>query len=132
MKLFNLFKKKEKEPRILSNRQLLDQLWRDWVKDKIESPLKDIMTVVSNIGAGGHAYFFDLCAEDTRFMQALNVAILYLPKPILDNMILARREYNSTPKHARGENFLENYDQFFYDNEELLDDLILKIAKGHI
>lgn len=132
MKIFSLFKKKEKEPRILSNRQLLDQLWRDWVKDKIESPLKDIMTVVSNVGAGGHAYFFDLCAEDKRFMDALNVAIFHLPKPILDNMVLARREYNATAKEARGENFLEKYDQFFYDNEELLDDLILKIAKGHI
>ena len=67
-----------------------------------------------------------------RFMEALNVAIFHLPKPILDNMVLARREYNKTPKDARGENFLESYDKFFYDNEELLDDLILKIAKGHI
>ena len=132
MKIFNLFKKKEKQPQILSNRQLLDNLWRDWVKDKIEPPLKDIMTVVSNIGAGGHAYFFELCDDDKRFMEALNVAIFHLPKPILDNMVLARREYNKTPKDARGENFLESYDKFFYDNEELLDDLILKIAKGHI
>ena len=132
MKLFDLFKKKEQEPRILSNRQLLDQLWHDWVKGKIDSPLSDIMTVVSNVGAGGHAYFFDLCGDDKRFMEALNVAIFHLPKPILNNMVLARREYNSTPKEARGENFLETYDKFFYDNEELLDDLILKMAKGHI
>ena len=132
MKLFNIFKKKEEEPRILSNRQLLDNLWHDWVKGKIESPLSDIMTVVSNVGAGGHAYFFDLCDADKRFMESLNVAIFHLPKPILNNMVLARREYNSTPKEARGENFLETYDKFFYDNEELLDDLILKIAKGHI
>ena len=132
MKLFNLFKKKEKEPQILSNKQLLDKLWKDWVKNQTTSPLTEIMTVVSNLGVGGHAYYFDLCAEDQRYMEALNVAIFHLPNIILDNMVLARREYNSTPKEARGENFLENYDKVFYDNEELLDDLILKIAKGHI
>lgn len=132
MKLFNLFKKKEKEPQILSNKQLLDKLWKDWVKNQTTSPLTEIMTVVSNLGAGGHAYYFDLCAEDQRYMEALNVAIFHLPNIILDNMVLARREYNSTPKEERGENFLENYDKVFYDNEELLDDLILKIAKGHI
>ena len=132
MKLFNLFKKKEKEPQILSNKQLLDKLWKDWVKNQTTSPLTEIMTVVSNLGAGGHAYYFDLCAEDQRYMEALNVAIFHLPNIILDNMVLARREYNSTPKESRGENFLENYDKVFYDNEELLDDLILKIAKGNI
>ena len=127
--MFKLFKKKEK---VLTDKERVDLLWKLWVKEELPSPVGELLTVISNLGASGHADFFEFCETDKTLANAVEVSFSLLPKLIQKNYAIAKIAYFTTAKEDRGENFLEEYDNVFYDNENLIDGLLLDFAKRFV
>ena len=116
-------KKKRQAP---TKEQLLDALWKDWIKDKTNPPLTQIMTFIANVGAGGHAQFLDLCEKESKYQQVEQIALPLLPALIQYNYNQAKNVFiNASEEQKNHPSFLDEYDEIFYDNEEMLDNLLL-------
>ena len=126
MGLFDFLKKRNKKAEeSLTIEQRVDNLWQDWIRGKTTQPLTDIMTFLSNLGACGHADFFEICEKDEKLALVANKVLPMLPSVINNNYQTAKKIYLVTPKEKRDEDFLNEYDDFFYDQEELVNDFLL-------
>lgn len=131
MGLFDFFKRKKVNKENIkegfNKEEILKQIWDRWIKNQTQSPLTELLTVVSNLGACGHADFFDFCNENENIANALEVAFPLLPEVIKNNFLKASEYYKSNPEMRDDEEFLERYDNVFYDNEGLIDEVILSL-----
>lgn len=131
MGLFDFFKRKKVNKENIkegfNKEEILKQIWDRWIKNQTQSPLTELLTVVSNLGACGHADFFEFCNENENIAKALEVAFPLLPEVIKKNFLKASEYYKSNPEMRDNEEFLERYDNVFYDNENLLDEVILSL-----
>ena len=131
MGLFDFFKrkklKKESIKEEFNQEEVLKQIWDKWIKNQTQSPLTELLTVVSNLGASGHADFFEFCNENENIANALKVAFPLLPEVIKNNFLNAHELYERSPEMRDDEEFLERYDNVFYDNEGLIDEVILSL-----
>ncbi len=128
MGIFDFFKRKKKNAPP-TNEEILDALWRKWTKSEIESPLNEIMEVISNIGACGHADFFDFCKKEPQLQKDFDVALPLLPEAIKNNVLKAKAIFDSTPEEEKGDDFLDEFDDVFYENEDLIDNFLLSFIK---
>ena len=130
MCIFKLFKKKKNTP--LSDEALLDAFWQLWVKNELPSPYFELLTVISNLGALGHADFLNLLAKDDNLKRARSYSFDLLPEVIRTNFKNASQVYLANESRIGDEDFLEEYDDIFYDNEQEIDKLLLSYAKAFI
>lgn len=126
MKFFNLFKKKNKKQ---DDQLLIDVIWQKWIKDDIPSPLFEFMTVVSNLGAGGHNDFFDFCNENQKINQCFIDTFDFFPEKIKNNILKAKEIYDNTPPSDRNDEFLDEYDDYFYENEGDIEEVIISLYR---
>ena len=77
----------------------------------------------------GHADFFEAREKDKLLLAACEIALPLIPENLKNNFLLAQETYNATKKNEREEDFLESFDEYFYDNDYLLDKLLLSYIK---
>ncbi len=128
MGIFDFLKRKKKNAP-LTDEQILDALWHKWTKNETQSPLTEIMEIISNIGACGHADFFDFCKKEPHLQRDLDVALPLLPEVIKDNILKAKAVFDSTTEEEKGDDFLDEFDDVFYENEDLIDSFLLSFIK---
>lgn len=127
MGLFNIFKKKEP----LTEEQLKwNYLWELWSQEEIGAPYDALMTYDSEINNGGHAQFFYNVSHCGNLEKAINNLAEILPDLLKENL---KKAYDVYIKSAEEENedldkILEECDNFFYDNENLITDILREYA----
>lgn len=136
MGLFDIFKKKS-TPTKLAEKTLppetlkFNKMWDMWADGQIESPYQDLMTYQSEVNNGGHSQFF-LNVENTGDLNAVvkeNLSILpEVHKHNLEEAYLAYRKYNDVDDDKMDE-ILDNCDDVFYENEELINEILEKYAE---
>ena len=136
MGLFDIFKKKtapkkEVEKTLPPEAIRWNKLWDMWADGQIESPYQDFMTYQSEVNNGGHSQFF-FNVENTGDVNAVvneNLSILpEVHKHNLEEAYLAYRKYNDADDNKMDE-ILDNCDHVFYENEELINEILEKRAE---
>lgn len=127
MGLFNIFKKKEP----LTEEQIKwNYLWELWAQEEIGAPYDALMTYDSEINNGGHAQFFYNVSRYGKLEKAITNLSEILPELLKDNL---NKAYDVYVKSAEEENeeldkILTDCDNFFYDNENLITDILIEFA----
>ncbi len=131
-----LFKKtsKEKEVEELEDsfaEHCLDLLWDRYEKEQVVSPYAELMAYEAEINNGGHSQFFlntENCGDVNKTIEAL---LTVLPKKLNQNLARAYKAYlalNGAEEDDRTEALYEACDDFFYENEGLLIDVLKEYA----
>ena len=103
-----------------------DLMWDMWAEGEAESPYAELMEYESEVNNGGHfQYFFnvancgDLCAE-------VNKILPLLPEPLRENLKKGYDAFSAQEDICDYENeeLFEECDDFFYENEQLLLDIL--------
>ena len=136
MGLFDIFKKKtatkkEVEKTLPPEAIRWNKMWDMWADGQIESPYQDLMTYQSEVNNGGHSQFF-FNVENTGDVNAVvneNLSILpEVHKRNLEEAYSAYRKYNDVDDDKM-EEILNNCDDVFYENEELINEILEKRAE---
>ena len=136
MGLFDIFKKKstpEKSPEKTLPPETLkfNKMWDMWADGQIESPYQDLMTYQSEINNGGHSQFF-LNVSNTGDLESVVKEILsILPETLsgnLEDAFSAYKKYDDEDDDKLDE-ILDNCDDVFYENEELINEILEKRAE---
>ena len=136
MGLFDIFKKKstpEKSPEKTLPPETLkfNKMWDMWADGQIESPYQDLMTYQSEVNNGGHSQFF-FNVENTGDLNAVVKETLSILSEVhkrnLEEAYSAYRKYNDVDDDKM-EEILDNCDDVFYENEELINEILEKRAE---
>ena len=136
MGLFDIFNKKskpEKSPETTLPPEALkwNKMWDMWADGQIASPYQDLMTYQSEVNNGGHSQFF-FNVENTGDVNAVvkeNMSILpEVHKRNLEEAYSAYKKYNDVDDDKIDE-ILDNCDDVFYENEELINKVLEKYAE---
>lgn len=127
MNLFGWFRKEEELP---VQDQKWNKMWDLWVEGQAESPYAEIMEYDSEVNNGGHSqYFFNVanCGDVTAAAQVLSAS---LPEPLLSNF---RRGYEALAAQKdicddENDELFDQCDDVFYDNEQVLLDMLTEYA----
>lgn len=131
MGLFNIFKKKEP----LTDEQIKwNYLWDLWSQEEIGAPYDALMTYDSEINNGGHAQFFYNVSNCGDLAKAIKNLREVLPTDLGNNL---QKAYDVFLKSAEEENeeldnILSECDNFFYDNENLVTNILQTYANENI
>lgn len=141
MKLFdflkNLFKggshqpEKEKDSAALSPEdQRFNKMWDLWAEGKVSSPYAELMTYQSEINNGGHDQFFYNVSQSDSVERVVGELYKILPEALASNMRTAHHALleNGDDTDANEEVF-EGCDDFFYENEELINYILQEYSK---
>ena len=136
MGLFDNFKKKSTPAKIVEETlppETLrwNKMWDMWADGQIASPYQDLMTYQSEVNNGGHSQFF-FNVENTGDVNAVvkeNMSILpEVHKRNLEEAYSAYKKYNDVDDDKMDE-ILDNCDDVFYENEELINKVLEKYAE---
>lgn len=137
MGLFDIFKlskvKRQSTSLVSESAERYNKMWDRWAEGKISSPLAELMTYQAEVNNGGHDQFFhnmNVRGVLTKTLAELNKI---LPENHKRNLKLA---YNTHKKHGddyeKSEPILDKCDDFFYENEESINQILEKHSKNQI
>lgn len=127
MGFLNLFKKRKS----LSIEELKwNKMWDLWAKDEIESPYLELMTYYNEINGGGHFQFFDNASNSFNLKKLVSLLCDNLSYKLNKNLSKAYEVYLKHEKDSSGlEDFLEEFDNVYYENEDEIDIILKEYAK---
>ena len=132
MGLFNLFKKNKVETPKMSIEDLKwNKMWDLWVKGEIEPPYYELMDYLSGVNNGGHHCHLDNTNGCVDLKKYIDNLILILPEPLKSNALRAYNTYVKNPDDLSDEDVkvLEECDNVYYVNEELVNNILKERAK---
>lgn len=103
-----------------------NKLWDLWAEEKLESPYDELMKYSAEINNGGHLQFFDNVAENYNLELVIKNLYSILPQNHKNNLQLAYKTYLINTEDISDENnaILDECDNFFYDNEMVINKLL--------
>lgn len=132
MKLFDLFKRRDKENSLSLEERQWNKMWEKWENEKADSPYQQLMTYDAEVNNGGHSQFFFNVANNTDDVEAVvNEILSILPQTLsqnLQNAFKAHKEYGNTDEDRMDE-ILDGCDDLYYENEEAINELLNEYAK---
>ena len=127
MGLFDIFKKKEP----LTDEQLrMEHLWELWRLEEIPEPYNTLMTYYKEIKKEGHTRFFINIAFCGEVQKAVEKIGALLPEILRENLKTAYSYYVIliNEENEETEKKISECDKVFYENEQLLLDMIQEYA----
>ncbi len=136
--LKNLFSKdgsqqpeKETNSAALSEDDLkFNKMWDLWAEGKISSPYAELMTYQSEINNGGHDQFFYNVSQSDNVDRVTGELYKILPETLANNL---RTAHNALLENGddidANEEVFEGCDDFFYENEELVNRILQEYSK---
>ena len=122
---------KESEKENMKEELTLDEekwnkMWDLWTEEEIESPYEELMTYQSEINNGGHSQYFSNVESTSNIKDELKELKKVLPQIHIDNLDKAYKAYQILEKedNEEAENTLDECDDFFYENEELINEIL--------
>ncbi len=129
MRLFDFFKKKEIE--LTDEQKKLNKIWDLWEEGKVASPYAELMTYQSQINNGGHDQYFVNIENTGNIEKEMSVLKPILPKLLIDNLEKAYQSYLLLEDNDddKIEEVMEQCDDLFYENEEIINEILEEYAK---
>ena len=123
MCILDIFKKKEEIPEEV---QKWNKMWDLWTEEQIESPYKELMTYQSEINNGGHSQYFCNIESISNIEDELKKIKSILPQNLIDNLNKAYKanQILENEENEEAETIIEECDNIFYENENLINDLL--------
>lgn len=123
MGILDIFKKKEEIPEEV---QKWNKMWDLWTEEQIESPYKELMTYQSEINNGGHSQYFCNIESIINIEDELKELKSILPQNLIDNLNKAYKanQILENEENEEAETIIEECDNIFYENENLINDLL--------
>ncbi len=129
MGFFGLFKKKKVE---LTEAQLKwNKIWELWTEEKAESPYAELMTYQSEVNNGGHSQYFCNVENVGDLQKEMAELGRVLPFDLNENLQKAYQAYLILEKNEdeKAEEIMERCDDAFYENEQIINQLLEKYAE---
>ena len=123
MCILDIFKKKEEIP---EEAEKWNKMWDLWTEEQIESPYKELMTYQSEINNGGHSQYFCNIEIISNIEDELKKIKSILPQNLIDNLNKAYKanQILENEENEEAETIIEECDNTFYENENLINDLL--------
>ena len=123
MCILDIFKKKEEIP---EEAEKWNKMWDLWTEEQIESPYKELMTYQSEINNGGHSQYFCNIESIINIEDELKELKSILPQNLIDNLNKAYKanQILENEENEEAETIIEECDNTFYENENLINDLL--------
>ena len=123
MCILDIFKKKEEIP---EEAEKWNKMWDLWTEEQIESPYKELMTYQSEINNGGHSQYFCNIESIINIEDELKELKSILPQNLIDNLNKAYKanQILENEENEEAETIIEECDNIFYENENLINDLL--------
>lgn len=128
MRIFDFLRKK---PTLSQDEQKWNRMWDLWTEGKAESPYAELMEYESEVNNGGHCQYFFNVANCGDLKASVERLLPILPTRLKDNM---KRGYEAFCAQEdlcddeENEALLEECDDVFYENEQLVTDLLKEYA----
>ena len=129
MGFFGLFKKKKVE---LTEAQLkFNKIWELWAEEKAESPYAELMTYQSEVNNGGHSQYFCNVENVGDLQKEMAELGRVLPFDLNENLQKAYQAHLILEKteDEKAEETMERCDDVFYENEQIINQLLEKYAE---
>ena len=129
MGFFGLFKKKKVE---LTEAQLkFNKMWELWAEEKAESPYAELMTYQSEVNNGGHSQYFCNVENVDDLQKEMAELGRVLPFDLNENLQKAYQAHLILEKteDEKAEEIMERCDDVFYENEQIINQLLEKYAE---
>lgn len=110
--------------------QRFNKMWELWAEGKISSPYAELMTYESEINNGGHDQFFYNVSQSDNVERVVGELYKILPETLASNL---RTAHNALLENGddigANEEVFEECDDFFYENEELINHILQEYSK---
>lgn len=105
-------------------------MWDMWLKGTAASPYAQLMTYQSEVNNGGHSQYFFNTANCGDLVAEVEQLLTVLPTPHLDNL---KRGYDAFAAQTdisddKNDLLFSECDDVFYDNEQLINDILKAYA----
>ncbi len=130
MGLFDLFKKKKEQGNTKEDN--LNKIWNLWEKGKAQAPYAQIMTYQAEVNNGGHDQFFFNLSNIGELEETMDILKNALPEPIKETFGKAYAAFLILDKdedNEEAQQILEECDDLFYENEQLIQDILKEYAQ---
>ena len=129
MGLLDVFKKKKVE---LTEEQLKwNKMWELWTEERVKSPYAELMNYQSEINNGGHSQYFCNVENVSDLQKEMSELQIILTPILRENLKKAYKAYlilEENEEDEKAEEILEQCDDIFYENEELINHLLEQYA----
>ena len=130
MGLFDLFKKKKEQGN--TKEDSLNKIWDLWEKGKAKAPYAQIMTYQAEVNNGGHDQFFFNLSNIGELEETMDILKNALPEPMkeaFDKAYAAFLVLDKDEDNEEAQQILEECDDAFYENEQLIQDILKEYAE---
>ena len=110
-----------------------NRMWDRWAEGKIGSPIAELMTYQAEVNNGGHDQFFHNMNVRSVLQKTLAELNKILPANHKRNLKLAYDTYKKYgDDYEKSEPILDKCDDFFYENEESINQILENFSKNKI
>lgn len=101
-------------------------MWDMWAQGDAASPYSELMEYESEVNNGGHSQYFFNVANCGDLNADIEKILTVLPEPLNKNLKRAYDAFSGQENICDDENeeLFEECDEFFYENEKLLMDIL--------
>ena len=129
MGLLDVFKKKKVE--LTEEQQKWNKMWELWTEERVKSPYAELMTYQSEINNGGHSQYFCNVKNVSDLQKEMSELQIIFTPTLRENLKKAYKAYlilEENEEDEKAEEILEQCDDIFYENEELINHLLEQYA----
>ncbi len=130
MGFFDLFKKKA--PPLTAAQERWNRMWELWANGNLQSPIKNLMTYHSEVNNGGHSQYFLNISNSEDLATEVETVLSVLSDPLGENLKCAYAAF-AVQEYVDEESndvLFEECDDCFYENEQLIIDMIQEAANN--
>lgn len=135
--IFKIFKRRKAKSQdgglVGEDAERYNRMWDRWAEGKIGSPLAELMTYQAEVNNGGHDQFFHNMNVRGVLQKTLAELNKILPSNHKRNLKLAYDTYKKYgDDYEKSEPILDKCDDFFYENEESINQILENCSKNKI
>ena len=130
MGFFDFFKRKV-EPELPEEDSKWNRMWFLWERGQVRSPYAELMEYESEVNNGGHSQFFFNASNNGTVEETVGALLGALPRLLGENLEKAYAAYCSQEAMCDDETeaVFDACDDYFYENEDLLLDILRGYAE---
>lgn len=133
---FDIFRRKKNkaigEDVISEADEKWNRIWDLWAEGEIESPYNELMTYQSEVNNGGHHQYFLNTENNGDVRKDIDALCAILSSVLTENIQTAFKSYVELEQDKNietNEEILEQCDDVFYENEEMINGILERFCK---
>ena len=133
---FDLFRRKKNKDIddlvLFETDEKRNRMWDLQAEGEIESPYNELMTYQSEVNNGGHHQYFLNTENNGDVRKDIDALCTILPGVLTDNIQVAFKAYIELEQDKNieaNEEILEQCDDVFYENEEMINGILERFCK---